>query len=432
LIPRAAARILGAEISIGSSMSEQHIAVIGAGIVGASTALHLQRDGHRVTLIDQRNPGEGASQGNAAVLAVDSVAPVATPGVLWDVPRYLLDPLGPLAIRWSYLPKIAPWLLRFVAASAPARVEQISIALASILSRATAVHRDIARAIGEAAMLRETGWLGVFESEKKFAAYRWDLDLQQRRGVEFKVMAQEEIRQFEPALQPIFRHAVYYPQNSYVADNFRLVREIAALVAANGGAIVKDRVKGFDFSASGPSAVKTESGSIACDAVVVAAGAWSKNLTAMLGHQVPLDTERGYHVTLPRPGKMPRLPLYSGDHSFAVTPLEVGLRFAGTVELGGLDAAPNYARAEKLMQHGRRMFGALDETGRSDWMGFRPSMPDSLPVIGRGQRFANTWFAYGHGHLGLTLGPITGKLIADLIAGRDPGIDMTPFRIDRF
>jgi D-amino-acid dehydrogenase len=413
-------------------MSEQHIAVIGAGIVGVSAALHLQRDGVKVTLIDERNPGEGTSRGNAAVLAIDSCVPVATPGVLWDVPKYLRDPLGPLAIRWPYLPKIAPWLLRFIAASKPDRVEEISIALRAILLRATEVHRDLARAIGEASMLRETGWLGVFESDKKFESYQWDLDLQKRRGVPFQVMQQEEIRQFEPSLQPIFRHAVYYPENSYVLDNFRLVREAARIFVENGGTIRKARVAGFDFGPNGPSAVKTDSGGIACDGVVVAAGAWSKQLTAMLGHKVPLDTERGYHVTLPNAQKMPRMPLYSGDHSFAVTPLEVGLRFAGTVELGGLDAAPNYDRAEILMKHGRRMFGDLNEEGRSNWMGFRPSMPDSLPVISQGRRYRNTWFAYGHGHLGLTLGPISGKLVADMVAGRDPGLDLKPFAIDRF
>jgi D-amino-acid dehydrogenase len=152
----------------------------------------------------------------------------------------------------------------------------------------------------------------------------------------------------------------------------------------------------------------------------------------MLGHKVPLDTERGYHVTLPNAQKRPRMPLYSGDHSFAITPLDVGLRFAGTVELGGLEAEPNYARAQKLMNHGKRMFGDLDETGRSDWMGFRPSMPDSVPVISQGGRFKNTYFGFGHGHIGLTLGPVTGRIIADLVAGRDPGLDMQPFRVDRF
>jgi D-amino-acid dehydrogenase len=413
-------------------MPQSHIVVIGAGIVGVSAALHLQRDGHRVTLIDARRPGEGTSKGNAAVIATESCIPVATPGVLWDVPKYLMDPLGPLAIRWSYLPKIAPWLMRFLAASRPERVEEISIALRSILTRALDVHKDLAKAIGEATMVRETGWLGVFESDRKFESYQWDLDIQKRRGVEYKVMRREEIRQFEPSLRPIFRHAVYYPENAYVVNNFRLVQDLAALFARNGGTILQDRVTGFDLGPNGPRAVKAATQSIACDSVVVAAGAWSKHLTAMLGHKVPLDTERGYHVTLPNPGKMPRMPLYSGDHSFAVTPLEVGLRFAGTVELGGLKAAPNYARAEVLMKHGRRMFGDLNEEGRGDWMGFRPSIPDSIPVISRGVRYPNTYFAYGHGHIGLTLGPVTGKIVADLVAGRDPGFDLKPFRIDRF
>ncbi len=410
----------------------QHFVVIGAGIVGISAALYLQRDGHRVTVIDERGPGEGTSRGNASVLAIESCIPVATPGVVWDVPGYLRDPLGPLAIRWSYLPKIAPWLLRFIAASKPERVEEISIALRSVLTQALEAHKILAKAAGEPEILRETGWLAIFETEKKFQSYQWDLDLQRRRGVPFHVLPTAEIRQFEPSLQPIIKHAVYYPENAYAADNYRLVTLLAADFARNGGTILKEKVTGFEFGPKGPTQVITSNGRHALDQVVVAAGAWSKHLTGLLGHKVPLDTERGYHVTLPSPGKMPRMPLYAGDSSFAITPLENGLRFAGTVELGGLDAAPDYRRSEILMKHGRRLFGELNESGRSDWMGFRPSMPDSLPVISRGTRWANTYFGFGHGHVGLTLGPVTGRLIADLAAGRDPGLDMRPFRIDRF
>lgn len=410
----------------------QHFVVIGAGIVGISAALFLQRDGHRVTVIDERGPGEGTSKGNASVLAIESCIPVATPGVVWDVPGYLRDPLGPLAIRWSYLPKIAPWLMRFIAASKPERVEEISIALRSVLTQALAAHKTLAAAAGEPGILHETGWLAIFETDKKFESYKWDLELQRRRGVPFQVLPAEEIRQFEPSLQPIIKHAVYYPENAYAANNYRLVTLLAADFARNGGTILREKVTGFGFGASGPNEVVTSNGRHAADQVVVAAGAWSKHLTAQLGHKVPLDTERGYHVTLPQPGKMPRMPLYAGDSSFAITPLEIGLRFAGTVELGGLEAAPDYRRAEILMKHGRRLFGELNETGRSDWMGFRPSMPDSLPVISRGTRWANTYFGFGHGHVGLTLGPVTGRLIADLAAGRDPGLDMRPFRIDRF
>ncbi|MBI2252984.1 MAG: FAD-dependent oxidoreductase [Proteobacteria bacterium] len=413
-------------------MGNRHFIVIGAGIVGVSAALYLQKDGNQVTVIDGRDPGEGTSKGNAAVIATESCIPVATPGILWDVPKMLMDPLSPLAIRWSYLPQITPWLLRFVAASGEKRVEQISIALRSVLVHALAAHKELAALANQSLMIKDTGWLGVFETDKKFEGYQWDLALQKRRGVEFKILQQEEIRQFEPSLNPIYRHAVYYPENSFVTDNFALVQRLANQFVANGGKIVKADVTGFEIGAEGPKAVKAGGQSYPCDAVVVAAGAWSKKLTAMLGHKVPLDTERGYHVTLPNAQKRPRMPIYSGDHSFAITPLDVGLRFAGTVELGGLEAAPNYERAQKLMNHGRRMFGELDETGRSDWMGFRPSMPDSVPVIARGKRFKNTFFGFGHGHVGLTLGPVTGRIIADLAAGRDPGVDLAPFRVDRF
>jgi len=413
-------------------MQQKRFTIIGAGIVGVSAAFYLQRAGHQVTLIDMAGPGEGASRGNAAVIATESCIPVATPGIFRRVPGMLLDPLGPLAIRWPYFPRIAPWLLRFLAASTPARVETISIALRAILVRALAEHRLLAAAAGAAEMIRQTGWLAVYETDRSFAQAHWALDLQARRGVSFELLADGAIRDFEPSLAPIYRHAVYYPENAFVTDNYLFVQKIAALVASQGGTLVKARVRGFDFDASGVSHVLTEDGRHATDAVVVAAGAWSKPLAGALGHRVPLDTERGYHVTLPSPGKMPRMPIYSGDHSFAITPLSVGLRFAGTVELGGLQAPPNTARAAILLKHGRRMFGALNETGRSDWMGFRPSLPDSLPVIDRGRRFANSFFAFGHGHLGLTLGPVSGRLVADLALGRDPGIDLAPFRIDRF
>jgi D-amino-acid dehydrogenase len=344
----------------------------------------------------------------------------------------LMDPLGPLAIRWAYLPKIAPWLLRFVAASSEKRVEQISITLRSALVHALESHKELAALSGQSLMIKETGWLGIFETDEKFQSHQSDFALQKRRGVPFQFLKQEEIRQFEPSLQPIYKHAVYYPENAFATDNFALVQGLARHFVTGGGKIVKAEVSGFEIGPEGPTAVKAGGQSIACDAVVVAAGAWSKKLTAMLGHNVPLDTERGYHVTLPNAQKRPRMPLYSGDHSFAITPLDVGLRFAGTVELGGLNAPPNYARAQKLMNHGKRMFGELDETGRSDWMGFRPSMPDSVPVISQGGRFKNTFFGFGHGHIGLTLGPVTGRIIADLAASRDPGIDMQHFRVDRF
>ena len=410
----------------------QRVAVIGAGVVGVSTALYLQRDGRQVMLIDPRGPGEGTSRGNASVFAVESCVPVATPGIVWKVPGMLMDPLGPLAIRWGYLPKLAPWLWEFVKASSPRRVEEISVALRAVLADSLDAFMPLLRDAGEADMVRKTGWLGVYETEKKWRGAQAALELQRRRGVAFTVLKAEEIRQFEPSLAPIYRHAIHYPENAYAVNNFRLVQVLADSFLRNGGVHVREEAHGFEFGPHGPTHVLTNGGRHACDAVMVTAGAWSKRLCQRLGHNPLLDTERGYHVMLPDPGVAPRLPIYSGDYSFAVTPLEHGLRLAGTVELGGLAAPPNYARAGVLLERGQRMFERLNDAGKSEWMGFRPSMPDSVPVISASTRHRNAFFGFGHGHIGLTLGAVTGRILADLVAGRDPGIDMRPFRIDRY
>ncbi len=410
----------------------RHVAVIGGGIVGVCSALMLLREGFRVTLLERDAPGEGASFGNAAMIGEELVVPVATPGILWNVPGMLLDPLGPLALRWPYLPRLVPWLVRFVAASRRARVEEISISLKAVLEGCLAAY-DTALGIAEVPeMLRRTGWLCVHETEKGLRDSQPMLDLQRRRGVRFDILEAPEIRQLEPSLAPIFACGVYYPDMGYVINSQRVVQVLAETFQSLGGTLTRAEARGFEIGPEGPRAVATDAGSVPCDAVVIAAGAWSKHLAAALGSAPPLDTERGYHVQFPDPGLMPRLPVYSHERAFVATPLEIGLRIAGTIELGGLDAEPNWARAEVLRQQAERWFPGLNTAGYTRWMGFRPSMPDSLPVIGRSPRFANVVFAFGHGHLGMMLGPRTGELVAALMAGRDPGIDMVPYRVDRF
>jgi D-amino-acid dehydrogenase len=416
-----------------SSQGPRRIAVIGAGIVGVCAALYLQRDGHRVTLIDRDGPGEGASKGNASVIAAESCVPVATPGILGRVPGMLMDPLGPLALRWGYLPKLAPWLWQFIRASSPARVEDISIALRALTSRSLESYAPLVKEAGVEDMIRRTGWLVVYETDKKFQGAQPDLALQRRRGVEFQILPAEEIRQLEPSLAPIYRHGIYYPENAYVTDNFRLARELAESLVRSGGVLFKEEATGFAFDSAGhPNAVITRTGRHEADAVVIAAGAWSRPLCRLLGHDPLLDTERGYHMMYPNPGVTPRMPICSGEYTFVATPLEGGLRIAGTVELGGLKAPPDYARARIIAERGRRMLPGLNESGGAPWMGFRPSMPDSLPVIDRSSKHPNAYFAFGHGHLGLTLAAITGRLVSDVVARRDPGIGLAPYRIDRF
>ena len=415
------------------SQGPRRIAVIGAGIVGVCAALYLQRDGHRVTLIDRNAPGEGASKGNASIIAAESCVPVATPGILMRVPGMLMDPLGPLALRWGYLPKLAPWLWQFIRASSPKRVEEISIALRELTQRCLDSYGPLVKEAGIEDMIRRTGWLVVYETDKKFQAAQWELAVQRRRGVQFQILPAEEIRQLEPSLAPIYKHAVYHPDNAYVSDNFRLVRELVESLVRSGGIFLKEETTGFGFDGTGhPNAVLTRGGRHETDTVVIAAGAWSRPLCQLLGHDPLLDTERGYHMMYPDAGVTPRMPICSGEHSFVVTPLEGGLRIAGTVELGGLKAPPDYARARIIAERGKRMLPGLNESGAEPWMGFRPSMPDSLPVIDRSSKHPNAYFAFGHGHLGLTLGAITGRLVADLVARRASGFDLAPYRIDRF
>ncbi len=418
----------------GSRAGTPRVVVAGAGIVGLCAALQLQRSGAQVTVLDRQAPGEGASFGNASVIGEDMVVPVAMPGILKQLPRMLVDPLSPLAVRWSYMPRIAPWLLRFLLSARPREVERISKALAALLDGAMDAFQPLIEEAGEPDMIRRTGWLCVYESERGFRASQGGLALQERRGRRFEIVPPEELRQLEPALGDSgrFHKGVYYPDVGYALDNYRLVQVIARAFRQRGGRIMREEVRGFDIGPEGPEAVQTEKGRHACDRLVIAAGAWSKPLCAQLGSRPLLDTERGYHLTIPEPGVGPRMPVYSTERGMACTPLEGGLRLAGTVELGGLDAPPNWRRAELLLSNAQRWFPDLKGAGATRWMGFRPSMPDSLPVISRSPRFANTVFAFGHGHCGLMLAARTGELVRDLVLDREPGIDMTPYRVDRF
>jgi D-amino-acid dehydrogenase len=382
--------------------------------------------------LERDAPGQGASFGNGAVIGEEAVVPVATPGILRKVPSMLLNPRGPLALRWSYLPRIAPWLLRFAAASRTKRVEQISIALAALLEGSFAAFDRLLEAADAPGMLRRTGWLCVYETEAGLEAYRPMIELQRRRGVNFDILDRDALREFEPALGPIFARAVFYPDVGYALDSLRLVQVLAEAFGRCGGTLKRAEARGFEIGPDGPCAVLTEAGPLPCDAVAIAAGAWSKHLAAELGSAPPLDTERGYHVQFAAPDVVLRLPVYSTERGIIATPLEVGLRVGGTVELGGLNAAPNWDRAQVLLAQAKRWFPGVHTEGHSRWMGFRPSMPDSLPVIGRSPRFANAIFAFGHGHCGMMMGARTGEIVAALLAGRDPGLDMTPYRADRF
>ena len=367
------------------------------------------------------------------MLTCEAVVPIQTPGIAWRVPGMLLDPLGPLRLRWGYLPRLVPWLARFLLESRWPRVEAASIALANILDRALDDFDPLLRQAGAEAEVRKTGFLMVYESEAGFERARPLIDLQRRRGVEMEIIDAETLRAREPNLAPIFPRAILYPEVAQALDVFRLVNILAESFVAQGGTLLREEVRDFAFASEGRvAAVVTDRGRHPCDTAVIAAGAWSRPLVRKLGSDTLLDTERGYSVTMSDPGVVPNTPLYSTERGIVVSPMAIGLRVAGTVEMGGYDSPPDWRRAEVLLTHARRWLPGLKTEGAERWMGFRPSMPDSVPVISASPRYRNAFFAFGHGHGGIGLGARTGSLIADLACGRRPNIDMAPYRVDRF
>ena len=406
--------------------------VVGAGIVGVACGLYLQRDGWNVTLIDRGGPGEGTSRGNAGLMALSHVTPMALPGIVRGIPRMLLDPDAALAVRWRYLPRLAPWLARFLLASRRAEVERICAALASLVLGALDAYGPLLELAGARDLVQRRGLLYVYETERIFARARAEIELRRRFGVDVETMAPDEIRQLVPDLAPIFAGGAFYPAVGHVIDPFGLVQTLAEALERGGGTIVRDDVLGFDFVERGVGAVRAAGAAHPADAVVIAAGPWSKPLARQLGLRVPLDTERGYNVTVADPGIAPRLPVVSGDMRFGVTPMLDGVRLGGTVEFAGLEAPPDPSRHALLMKHAKRLYPKLDVSKRTEWMGFRPSMPDSLPLIGPTPRHRNAYLAFGHGHIGLTTAAATGRAIADLAADRPPALDVGPFRADRF
>ena len=407
------------------------VAVVGAGIVGLSCAAYLARDGHRVSVFDPLPPGEGCSLGNAGILGLSRAMPLGHPGLLPHLPRMLLDPLSPLRLKLRYLPRLLPWLARFAASSRASRVEALSCALHSLLAHALAAHEELAREAGTSSLICKSGWLYAYEHERTLDEDQVEQNLRSRRGIRFEILSGEAVRQLEPALGPQIRCGLFLPDDGHIADPLALSRALAAAILRRGGTIRRAAVRTIERDGS-RWRLDTDAHDWRGERLVIAAGARSRPLTERLGLRVPLEAERGYHLTLPNPGIALRRPVLHGEGRFAVTPMAMGLRLAGTSEFAGQDAPPDWSRADILGVEAARLFPGLSLAGATQWSGERPATPDSLPLIGPVAAAQGAYVAFGHGHLGLTLGPITGRLIADLIAERTPPVPLAPFAAERF
>lgn len=411
----------------------RRVTVVGAGVVGLACACRLQAAGLQVTVLERGSPGREASFGNAGGIGVSEAIPLSTPGVIWNVPRWLLDPLGPLAIRWGHLPRLLPWLWRFWRSGNPAQVRHACAALASLLGR---VYEDLLPLLDEAGasgLLKREGSLTVYEHERTWRSESPMWRLRAEHGLASEKLSPEQLHELEPDLAPLFACAVRVPGWGHVADPFAVASAFEQLLRAHQGRLLTAEARHFEFTDGRPGAVRDADGNRhEFDWLVIAAGPWSAQLCEQLGERVLLESERGYHLTLPQAGVALNNMVLSAERSFVMTPMAMGLRLAGTAEFAGLEAVPDYTRADRLATHARRFFGRLDTTGATRWMGQRPSTPDSLPVIGRSARHPNVVHAFGHGHLGLTLAATTARIVADIISARAPVVDLAPFDVARF
>lgn len=407
------------------------VTIIGAGIVGICIAARLAEAGCKVTVIDRTGVCAETSAGNAAALAFTEIIPMAHEGMIRHVPRWLMDPLGPLSIPPAYLPKLLPWLYRFWRAGSAAGYGRAVAAQVQLMKLAESEWMDLMEASGTRSMLREDGCVELYESEAEHRASMPGWDARERAGIVFHHLRQEEIAQYQPGLSSRFVRATFVPGWKTVADPAHLGKAVWRYAEGLGARHLAATVETVEQDGDGCRLRFADGGEYRTRRLVIAAGAWSHRLAAMLGDTIPLEAERGYNTTLPVGAFDVKRQLIFSGHGFVVTPLSTGLRIGGAVEFGGLERPPNFARSRAMLKKAADFLpGLRTESGR-EWMGHRPSLPDSLPVVGEGSR-PGVFYAFGHGHLGLTQAAATARLIRDLVLGQKPPIALEPFSAQRF
>ncbi len=411
-----------------SQGTRRRVSVVGGGIVGLLTALRFLKDGHAVTIIDRGNARDRCSYGNAGSLSPGSVAPLGMPGVLAKVPGMLLRSDAPLRIAPSYLPKAASWLTRFVLSSRASRVEEISMALRDLLADSVELYGSLLKDLGASDLMQRLGQLQLYRDEDARSADAGVWDLRRRRGVAVETVSRDDLKQLEPSIGPRYTCGVYLPNEGLIVDPARLVDTLAEQFVRTGGTVTRAKVTAIDHDGSTATGLLSEAGAHPADLVIVAAGAWSNELSRLAGDDLPLQTQRGYHLTLPHAAVALSRPIVAADRKYFVSPMESGLRIAGTVEFDSLLAPPNMERAKALGTFVRELLPGIDISAATDWMGHRPCMPDSLPVIDRSDCFGNVFYAFGNGHLGLTGAPKMAELVFAAALGHRAGIDLRPLQ----
>jgi glycine/D-amino acid oxidase-like deaminating enzyme len=408
------------------------IAVIGAGVVGMASALHLQRVLGGVTAIDPLQPGGGASFGNGGLIAVDSCGPMSTPGMLRQVPRWLLNPDGPLAINHGYALRALPWLVGRLSSGKMHRIIAASDAFRTLHKPALDIYRDMLGRENFHDLIRQSGHVEVWEGANVSDSERIGGELRARHGIAHESLDLDELKQLVPQISPAIKRASFVPNGAHTINPLRLVQKLADLFVEAGGMLLREQAMKLLPIEGGGYRVLTNVGDYRFSKLAIAGGAWSNRLLKPLGLSLPLEAERGYHVMVRESSLDLKLPVLHRGRGFGATPMEEGIRFAGTVEIAGLDVAMNEARSASIRRHAENMFPGLATERSTIWMGFRPCFPDNLPVIDQVKQYPGLFVACGHGHFGVTSAPATGLALSRIMAGQPSAFDLSPFSLARF
>ncbi len=413
-------------------MYSKTIAIVGAGIVGVSAAIWLQRDGHKVILVDSLGAAGGASFGNGGVLVPSGVVPVNAPGLIKNAPGMLLQKDSPLFIHWPYLIKMMPWLIRYTLRANAPQARRVAKALKPLLHQSLEQHQMLAKNTGAEKWIEASDYCFVYDNESAFQKDAFAWSVRKEMGFEWDKMMTREFEVYDPVFKGTGKMAIRLGNHGRISDPGRYVEDLATSIVQEGGKLIKHHAEDIIKENGSVTGLKTDKGIIPCETVIIATGAWSKKLTENQGVNIPLETERGYHIDIINSSIRPKSATMITSGKCVLTPMHGRVRCAGIVEFGGLHAPANASATNLLMKRVTQLFPDIKYDRIEEWIGHRPAPVDSIPFIGSVNKANDVYAAFGHHHVGLTAGATTGKLIADLIAKRDTGIDMSPYKINRF
>jgi len=410
-------------------MTKIRVGIIGAGIQGVCNALFLQKKGFDITLFDRDEPGNSASYGNAGHFSPYASVPLNRPDVLTDVPSMLISSRGPLALKWNYVPKMIPWFLKFILNCTNTKMMHTAKYMHQILDMSLPAFDELFAEIDINGLVENKGIMYIWDN-RNLKSRELEIKIREDLGVKQQILTPKEIHDLEPNIKPIYHGGVYYDYARHATNPKKILIKLFENFISKGGKFLKLNINNLDFDEGKP-VVRSQAQRFVFDKLVIACGAFSKKLTDDLQENIPLDTERGYHIHYKGSENLLSRPVVHANRGFGMTPMEQGLRVVGTVEFGGLNNPLSKSRIKNLILNAKEMLDGLSDH-EDEWLGFRPSLPDFLPVLGPSKNYKNVFYSFGHHHLGWTLGAISGKLISKMIANENTNLDLQPYSSKRF